>query len=59
LNALIKAKGGYFIDMHSPFYLSDGTLMQDIFVADKLHLNEKGYVIFARQIQDFMIKNIK
>ncbi len=42
LNALIKAKGDYFIDMHSPFYLSDGTLMMDIFVADKLHLNEKG-----------------
>lgn len=59
LNALIKAKGGYFIDMHSPFYLADGSLMQDIFVADKLHLNEKGYVIFAKQIQDFMIKNIK
>jgi lysophospholipase L1-like esterase len=34
-------------------------LMQDIFVADKLHLNEKGYVIFAKQIQEFMIKNIK
>lgn len=59
LNALIKAKGAYFIDMHSPFFLSDGTLMQDIFVADKLHLNEKGYVIFAKQIQEFMIKNIK
>lgn len=59
LNALIKAKGDYFIDMHSPFFLPDGTLMQDIFVADKLHLNEKGYVIFAKQIQDFMIKNIK
>ena len=59
LNALIKAKGDYFIDMHSPFYLSDGTLMQDIFVADKLHLNEKGYVIFAKQIQDFMLKHIK
>lgn len=59
LNALIKAKGDYFIDMHSPFFLPDGTLMQDIFVADKLHLNENGYVIFAKQIQDFMIKNIK
>ena len=59
LNALIKAKGDYFIDMHSPFYLADGTLMQDIFVADKLHLNEKGYVIFAKQIQDFMLKYIK
>ena len=59
LNALIKAKGGYFIDMHAPFYAADGSLMTDIFVADKLHLNEKGYVIFAKQIQDFMLKQIK
>lgn len=59
LNALIKPKGDYFIDMHSPFFTADGSLMTDIFVADKLHLNEKGYIIFANQIQDFIIKNIK
>jgi lysophospholipase L1-like esterase len=59
LNALIKAKGDYFIDMHSPFYLSDGTLMMDIFVADKLHLNEKGYAIFAKQIRQFVQSTIK
>lgn len=59
LNALIKAKGGYFIDMHSPFFLPDGSLMQDIFVADKLHLNEKGYVIFANQIRAFVLKYVK
>jgi lysophospholipase L1-like esterase len=28
--------------------------MQDIFVADRLHLNEKGYAIFAKQIQNFI-----
>lgn len=54
LNSLIKSKGDYFIDMHSPFYLADGSLMTDIFVADKLHLNEKGYVIFANQIRQFV-----
>jgi lysophospholipase L1-like esterase len=59
LNALIKAKGDYFIDMHSPFYLADGSLMTDIFVADKLHLNEKGYVIFANQIRQFVQTTIK
>jgi lysophospholipase L1-like esterase len=59
LNALIKAKGGYFIDMHSPFYLPDGSLMSDIFVADKLHLNEKGYAIFAKQIRQFVQSTIK
>lgn len=59
LNGLIKAKGEYFIDMHSPFFLPDGSLMQDIFVADRLHLNEKGYVIFANQIRAFIQKYVK
>jgi len=58
LNALIKSKGDYFIDMHSPFYLADGSLMTDIFVADKLHLNEKGYAIFAKQIRQFVQSTI-
>lgn len=49
-----KKKGHFVIDMHSPFYQADGSLMQDIFVADRLHLNEKGYVIFAKQIQNFI-----
>ncbi|MHA8065910.1 GDSL-type esterase/lipase family protein [Aquirufa sp. ROCK2-A2] len=47
-------KNLYYLDMHSPFYLADGTLMQDIFVADKLHLNEKGYQIFASKIRTFI-----
>jgi len=54
-----KKKGHFVIDMHSPFYNADGTLMQDIFVADRLHLNEKGYVIFAKQIQNFLQKYAK
>jgi lysophospholipase L1-like esterase len=54
-----KKKGHYVIDMHSPFYTADGSLMQDIFVADKLHLNEKGYAIFAKQIQNFVEKHAK
>jgi lysophospholipase L1-like esterase len=49
-----KKKRHFVIDMHSPFYNPDGSLMQDIFVADRLHLNEKGYVIFAKQIQNFL-----
>jgi lysophospholipase L1-like esterase len=54
-----KKKGHYVIDMHSPFYTADGSLMQDIFVSDRLHLNEKGYVIFAKQIQNFVEKHAK
>jgi lysophospholipase L1-like esterase len=52
-----KKKGHFVIDMHSPFYNADGTLMHDIFVADRLHLNEKGYVIFAKQIQNFLYQH--
>jgi lysophospholipase L1-like esterase len=31
--------------------------MQDIFVADRLHLNEKGYPIFALKIKEFINRN--
>ncbi len=55
----VKKKGHYVIDMRSPFYNADGSLMQDIFVAGKLHLNEKGYAIFAKQIQNFVEKHAK
>jgi len=62
LNSLIQEvvktdKKLFYLDMHNPFYLSDGTLMQDIFVADKLHLNDKGYGIFAAQIKSFIQQN--
>jgi len=62
LNSLIQTvvkeqKGLYYLDMHNPFFNADGSLMQDIFVADKLHLNEKGYQIFADQIKNFIKTN--
>ena len=64
LNARIEnwvkgKKNLFYLDMHSPFYLSDGSLMQDIFVSDKLHLNEKGYAIFASQIRTFIETKIR
>jgi len=62
LNSLIQTvvkeqKGLYYLDIHNPFFNADGSLMQDIFVADKLHLNEKGYQIFADQIKNFIKTN--
>jgi len=49
-------KGRVFLDMPSPFYLPDGTVMPDIFVADRLHLNEKGYLIFSTKIREFILE---
>ena len=52
-------KGRFYLDMHSPFYLPDGTLMPDIFVADRLHLNEKGYQIFSAKIREFILNKLR
>ena len=52
-------KGRFYLDMHSPFYLADGTLMPDIFVADRLHLNEKGYQIFSSEIREFILNKLR
>lgn len=52
-------KNRYFLDMHSPFYLTDGTVMQDIFISDRLHLNEKGYQIFSSNIRSFILKKLR
>jgi lysophospholipase L1-like esterase len=51
-------KGRFYLDMHSPFYLPDGTVMPDIFIADRLHLNEKGYQIFSAKIKGFILDKI-
>lgn len=64
LNALILdltkgQKRWHYMDMHTPFFLPDGSLMNDIFVADRLHLNDKGYEIFNRVVQEFIKKEVK
>jgi len=60
IERFVKGKKNlFYLDMHSPFYLADGSLMQDIFVSDKLHLNEKGYVIFASKIRTFIETKIR
>ena len=41
----------YYIDVATPFLRADGTVMDDIFVDDGLHLNEKGTRIWAATIK--------
>jgi len=43
-----------FADVWTPMLDNDGKVMQDIFVADGLHLNEKGYSIWARAIKNYI-----
>ena len=40
-----------YIDVATPFLRADGTVMDDIFVDDGLHLNEKGTRLWASTIK--------
>jgi lysophospholipase L1-like esterase len=53
-----KAKKVAYLDIQKKFYLPNGKLMEDIFVADKLHLNQKGYEIWAKATKKFLLKKI-
>lgn len=44
-----------YIDVATPFLQADGTVMTDIFIEDNLHLNEKGYDIWAATIREVLI----
>lgn len=46
-----------YIDVATPFMKSDGTVRDDIFVQDDLHLNEKGYDIWADAIREVLIEH--
>ena len=50
---LKKKKHSAFIDVYSKMLNSDGKPMDDIFLDDKLHMNNKGYAIWQKEIQPF------
>jgi hypothetical protein len=41
----------YYVDVATPFLNSDGTVMEDIFVADNLHFNDLGNLIWGATIR--------
>ena len=60
-NQLIKdylstKKKASFIDVYHKMFNKDGTVMQDIFIEDNLHMNAKGYAIWQKVIQQYLIK---
>ena len=46
-----------YIDVATPFLRPDGKVMDDIFIADGLHLNEKGTRIWASTIKAALMAN--
>ena len=47
----------YYMDIQKEFYLSNGELMTDIFLEDKLHLNKKGYEIWTKALRKVLKKH--
>lgn len=45
---LRKQANTKFIDVHTPMLNADGSIKEEIFLADKLHMNPKGYAIWQK-----------
>ncbi len=47
----------HYIDVATPFLKADGSVMTDIFRADELHLNDKGYDIWAAAVKEVLMNH--
>ncbi|NOZ34499.1 MAG: acetylhydrolase [Chlorobi bacterium] len=47
-----------YIDITKPMFNSSGNIREDIFRKDRLHMNEKGYKIWAEIIKAELLKNL-
>lgn len=52
---LSKQKNAEFIDVQAAMLLPDGSVMKDIFIADNLHMNAKGYAIWQKIMADKLL----
>ncbi|WP_347158666.1 GDSL-type esterase/lipase family protein [Pontibacter chitinilyticus] len=60
-NKLIKAylaqqPRAKFVDVYAPMLLKNGKAIPEIFTQDSLHMNDKGYLIWKKQIQPYLVK---
>jgi sugar phosphate isomerase/epimerase/lysophospholipase L1-like esterase len=49
----------HFVDVWTPMCDEDGEVMPDLFIIDKLHMNEKGYKIWKDVVSPFLEKEIQ
>ena len=55
-NFINKQKQTQFLDVHSAMLNTNGEVYEDIFIADKLHMNAKGYAIWQKIIAPTLMK---
>ncbi len=51
-----KEKNAAFIDVFPHMLNGNGEIMTDIFVGDRLHMNAKGYSIWKKVLQPYLVK---
>lgn len=44
-----------FVDVWTPMLNADGSLKKELFIEDGLHMNKKGYDIWIKEIEPFLI----
>jgi lysophospholipase L1-like esterase len=55
-NFINKQKQTQFLDVHAAMLDSNGEVFKDIFIADNLHMNAKGYAIWQKIIAPTLVK---
>ena len=55
-NFINKQKQTQFLDVHAAMLDSNGEVLKDIFIADKLHMNAKGYAIWQKIIAPTLVQ---
>ena len=53
---LAKKKNTVFLDVYHKMLGPDGTPIKDIYVGDKLHMNAKGYSIWKKEMQPYLLR---
>jgi lysophospholipase L1-like esterase len=53
---LLTKKNTAFADVYNKMLTQDGMPIKDIFISDSLHMNEKGYAIWKKVIEPYLIE---
>jgi lysophospholipase L1-like esterase len=52
-----KGEAGKFVDVWTSMLNDDGLPKEDIFLGDKLHMNEKGYQLWKKILEPYLLKD--
>jgi acetyl esterase/lipase/lysophospholipase L1-like esterase len=51
-----KQKKAQFINVYDAMLNADGTMREELFIEDRLHMNAKGYAIWKKIIEPYLVK---